>query len=166
VMKRASKPIAALTIADLRRHSVWTYVDDDTPDETYVTPLTTRPVCDFSNVVFGTEIRLANGHRHWALLAGLHGKDVRANEQLLGLVVIRHKERFNLARYHDVDYARRGPAALAAWLGLAVSDVFPISYDIRAVATGLPGVVQGTIPQVPQAPLSQSERIAIALGDD
>jgi hypothetical protein len=70
-----------------------------------------------------------------------------------------------LARYHDFDYSERGPRALAEFLGLDLSQVFPITYDLREYAVGDPLALAGTIVANPVDQLSRSEIIALAIPD-
>jgi hypothetical protein len=70
---------------------------------------------------------------------------------------------FDLARYHDVDYGRRGPSALASFLGLSASEIFPISYDISGIALGDALVTRGSITQVPDEKLTVEQLIAMAV---
>jgi hypothetical protein len=81
-------------------------------------------------------------------------------------VKIEHRgEWFELARYFDSDYARRSPDRLAAFLGLRVTEVFPIAYDISNVARGDPAVVKGVIQAEPEERLSPEELVQLALED-
>ena len=73
---------------------------------------------------------------------------------------------FDLARYHDVDYARRGPEQLAQFLALPVSSIFPIEYDLSDLVSADPDLVKGTIPLEPQEKLSQDELTQLALEGD
>ena len=57
---------------------------------------------------------------------------------------------FHLARYFDPDYESRGPDELPDFLGLSVSDVFPIAYDLRSVAKGDAEVLVGAVTRAPR----------------
>lgn len=70
---------------------------------------------------------------------------------------------FELARYHDADFERRSPAELAKFIGLPVSDIFPIKYDISDVAVGDPAVLKGTVRAEPEERLTQDQIIDLAL---
>lgn len=70
---------------------------------------------------------------------------------------------FNLARYHDFDAEERGPAALAAFLGLPLDAVFPISYDLTCVVAGPLESLRGTITAEPRERLTGAEIIALAV---
>jgi hypothetical protein len=69
----------------------------------------------------------------------------------------------SLARYHDFDYAERGPEALARFLSLPVEEVFPIAFDIRAYAHGDPHALCGSVRQELRERLSRAEIIAMAV---
>jgi hypothetical protein len=93
---------------------------------------------------------------------------LRRTRQFLALTVFGGESQggFTLARYFDVDYERRGPAALAGFLGLRVEEVFPVAYDIGAVAVGLAEVIRGSIPSEPAEKLTEEELTALAVGRD
>ena len=69
-----------------------------------------------------------------------------APEDLIGISVWHRRKWIELANPNDPDnYARKGPEAFAKRLGLTVSQVFPISYDISKSAEGLKSVLKGRI---------------------
>lgn len=70
---------------------------------------------------------------------------------------------FRLANYHDFDYADRGPAALARFLGVQLRHVFPISYDLGPLARGDAKALAGAILEEPRERLTRSEIIAMAI---
>ena len=70
---------------------------------------------------------------------------------------------FHLARYHDADYAERGPQALARFLGLAVDDIFPISYDVRRFVKGNTAGLKGSISKEPRVRLTRAQIIDMAV---
>jgi hypothetical protein len=70
---------------------------------------------------------------------------------------------FVLARYHDFDYAERGPDALATFLGRSVAEVFPISYDLTPHVIGDLDALVGKLPQQPRERLSRAEIIAMSV---
>jgi hypothetical protein len=157
------KPVEKLTISDLSVNPVWEYV---TAGETVVTPVDDLPVDSLQARVVGTRIQLANGSRLWAIVSGISLKNPRSTRHFLTLSVENHGAWFHLARYHDVDYDQRGPKQLAKFLGLPVSSVFPIEYDLSGLVSADIVLVKGTIPLVPQERLSEDELIQIALEKD
>jgi len=52
---------------------------------------------------------------------------------------------------------------LARFLGLAVDEIFPISFDLRPYVEGDPAVLQGSVLREPRERLSRDEIIAMAL---
>lgn len=144
-----NKPVDELTVGDLERFSVWEYdlANEGKPgrDETWVKPVKSIPVRDLSNRVVGTRVRLANGKDVWAILSNVCLDDPNEAQEFLGVSIERDGEWFYVARYFDSDYEDRGPEQLAAFLGLPVNDVFPITYDISDLAVGDPQVVRGVV---------------------
>lgn len=161
------KPISELTPDDLARWPVWEYVLDDeeeTEDETWVQPVTDPPVGDLTNMLIASRARLSSGQPVWCLLSNVALQDERKTHQFLAVTIYRDDGApFDLARYFDVDYSRRGPDALSAFLSLPVDQVFPIAYDISAWADGLPEVVTGSIRREPTERLSDAQRLALVL---
>jgi len=156
------KPVDGLTVADLRAHPVWEYTSGGA-NETYVRPIKRIPVTSLTGKEVGTEVTLANGDRVWALIGNVDSANPRLTTHFLTLSVERDGSWFHLARYHDFDADKRGPIQLAAFLGLAVHDVFPISYDLRSYVKGASAALHSTIPAEPVERLSRAEVIALAV---
>ena len=95
-----------------------------------VEPVAQIPVADLEECIVGTLVSLANGSRHFAMVSNIDAHRPERNAHFVGLTFFRDDKRFFLRRYHDVGYDSRGPVALAAFLGLTVSDIFPIAYDV------------------------------------
>lgn len=109
-------------------------------------------------------MRLASGGSLPAVLGNISLNNAKCTKHFLTATVFRADgERFDLARYHDVDVDRRGPSALAAFLETPVDQVFPMEYDISQIALGSPEVTKGLIRQDAPERLSQSELIDLAL---
>ena len=68
-----------------------------------------------------------------------------------------------MARYHDFDASERGPQVLAAFLGLPIKEVFPISYDISRFSLGASAALVGTIEQEPREKLTRAQIIGLAV---
>jgi hypothetical protein len=162
------KKVDGLTLRDVKAHPVWEYALDvegvEGNDETSVRPVREIPVSTLRGRVVGTRVRLANGTSVWALLGNVDERSARRTQHFLQVTVWRGAKAFDLARYQDSDYARRGPKALARFLGLAIDDVFPLAYDLRAVAKkGRPAALAGTIPKEPPEKLSGDELTDLAI---
>ena len=165
-MKFTPKEVASLTPADLARAAVWQFVDDEAHyGETMVRPVLGRRVTHLRNRAVGTLVQLACGERVWALLGNVDLETPELNAHFLVAHFFRGGKRFNLARYHDTNWERSGPQALARFLGLSVDKVFPIRFDLRPVCRGAAAALCGEIPKEPLVRLSDSERVSLALGD-
>jgi hypothetical protein len=156
------KSIEDLTAEDLDRHPIWAFVNDDT-NELLVQPVTNIPVGDLTGRVVGAHVRLACGRRVRAVLGNVDLSNPRLTQHFLTLSLECDGRWFHLARYHDPDRDRHGPDALARFLGLGLSEVFPIEYDVRPHADGTPGAAFGTISAEPSEKLSRAEIIALAV---
>jgi hypothetical protein len=162
-MSLGIRAVDSLTEADLRASPVWEFVSNDEPDETSVRPVEQLPISTLDGRVIGIEAKLANGRRTWMLLGNIDLNSASKTSHFLTLSLWVRGGWFNLARYHDFGYDTRGPAALALTLGLAVSDVFPIRYDISAWALGSPETIRGIVEAEPRDRLSRAELIALAV---
>jgi hypothetical protein len=154
-----------LTVEDLRRHPVWRFTNahEAALDETAMRPVRKLPVKRLADTVIGTKLRFANGMRVWATLCNIFEDDAERTEQLLTVSIAHGDGWFHLARYFGAGKARHGPHALARALKLRLTDVFPISYDIRAIAKGDPAVLKGCIPRQPRQKLSRRQLMQLAL---
>jgi hypothetical protein len=157
------KPIDSLQVADLQAHPVWQYTNREGADETFVRPVKEAPVDDLAGKIVGTEVMLANGQRVWALIGNVDPTNAKLTQHFLTLSVERGGRWFMLARYHDFDYAEKGPEVLADFLRLSVEDVFPVRYDIRQYVKGKADALSGDIPREPRERLSRAEIIAMAV---
>jgi hypothetical protein len=160
-----SRSVDALTPTDLTRQPVWELVNDDSqPDETFVRPVREVPVDSLDSRVAAAEVSLQNGRRVWALLGNVDVNAPRLTRHFLTLSLYIDDAWFHLARYHDFDVEERGPGALANRLGLPLSEVFPIQYDLSQVVIGDANVVRGAVPAEPSERLSRGELISLAVG--
>ena len=157
------KPVESLTVADLEWAPVWQYTNRDGAGETTVRAVKRIPVSDTSGKLIGTRVRFANGARAWALISNIVPDSARQTEHFLTMSIEHAGHWFYLARYHDIDYTNGSPDALARFLGLAVDEIFPVSYDLRPYVTGDPAVLQGSVLREPRERLSEDELIAMAL---
>ena len=121
------------------------------------------PVRSLTGKLIATPVRLANGTGVWALLGNIDASSPRLTEHFLTVSIERKGKWFTLARYHDFDYDKHGPNALARFLGLKVGDVFPSSFDVRDHAQGDPAGLRGVVREEPTERLSRAEIIAMAV---
>jgi hypothetical protein len=157
------KKFSEITIDDYRRCPVWEYVPNSEDADIWLKEVRKRPARHLNNRIVGTRVTLRNGEKCWAIVGNISVNSKRATEQFLTLSVEKDSQWFNLARYHDVDYARRGPQQLAQFLNMEVNEVFPINYDISDVVSDLSEVVVGAVPVQPSEILSQDELVALAI---
>jgi len=165
---RIRKPVDKITLDDLRSFPVWEYANDEEGipgrDETWMKPVLRLPVTSLDNRIAATPVRLAGGRQFTAVLSNVDLDDPSDHEHFLVLGLYRSDgEQFILARYHDHDAQRHGPQALAAFLDLPIEEVFPISYDLSAVAKGSPSSLRGKIEAKPSNPLPRSNLIKRAV---
>jgi len=159
------KPAESLTVADLQLAPVWQFINRDDLGETMVRPVKRLPVRSASGKLIGTEVRFANGTTAWALIGNLSGSDPRLSEHFLSLSIAHGGKWFHLARYHDHDFERQGPQALARLLSLDVDEVFPIAFDVRQYVEGEGAALRREIPKEPRERLSRSQLMAMVLDD-
>ena len=158
-MKKIKKLAPDLTVDDFKKYPIWEYTnaDEDWADETVVTPVTSYPTIDFSGCVIGLEFTLNNGVRVWGTICNLDQRSVAQSQLFRNINIYKDKEVFHLARYFDAGTDRFGPAKLAEFLGLSISDVFPIHYDLTDIATGNYSTLVGDYPAEPKKRLTKSE---------
>ncbi|MCL6592091.1 MAG: hypothetical protein K6U80_19360 [Firmicutes bacterium] len=161
-----SKPLLSIAPDELEKGQVWEYDLDNEAgqDETYVFPIKTLPVDSLDNRVAVSKVKLKNGQAYISILGNIDLKNIESTREFLTLSLNSNGKWFHLARYHDFDYQKNGPEALAKFLSLEVDDVFPISYDISKLAQGKNEVLKGTIPKAPLKILSKEERRNLIFG--
>ena len=168
-MIRITKSGDDLTRDDYRQYPIWEYTNEENPgeDETWVTPVLDLPVTTLSNRLVATELRLNNGTKIPAILSNIDLGNPFSTSHFILVSVYSGDREFVLAHYSASDYLDHGPCALAAFLGLPVDDVFPMTYDISDLAIGDTAALQGTIYEEHPAKLSDHELTILALrGDD
>jgi hypothetical protein len=157
------KAVESLTVDDLKAAPVWQYANDDGAGETSVHSVVNIPVTDLTGKLIGTQVGLANGTKRWALIGNIDSRNPRLTEHFLTLSVERDGRWFHLARYHDFDYADRGPEALSVFLGVPVDEIFPISFDVQRYANGDPVALKRSVSKEPRERMSRAEIIALAV---
>ena len=156
-------PVESLTVAHVKAHPVWEFINDDLAGDTLVRPVAQLPVMDLDGRLVGCEVALASGMLVWSLLGNIDVNNPRSTEHFLSLSIFGARECFYLSRYHDLGYATNGPAQLAAFLGLNVDEVFPIQYDVSAYSRGDAAALRGAIRSSPRERLSRSDLIEMAV---
>jgi hypothetical protein len=158
------KDVSKLTPVDLCEHPVWRFMGSDEPSETCVRPVKKLPVKSLSGSLVGCEVGLACGKKMIALLGNLDSENVRLTEHFLTLSIYRADGKiFHLARYHDIDFTRRGPDALSTFLKMKKKDLFPIEWDVRHLVVGGPDALHGSIESKPKERLTRAQIIALAV---
>jgi len=158
------RPVDSLTAEDFGKFPVWQFVAADTPDETYVKPVRQLPTKQLDGCIVGCQLRLANGTKLPGFLGNLDVTNSRLTQHFLTLSAFGPSGTvFHLARYHDIDSIKHGPAAFAAFLGLPLQAVFPITYDVSDNVVGPANLIRGLITPEPQERLSRAEIIALAV---
>jgi hypothetical protein len=162
-LTRPAKPAISLDVSDLEAHPVWLVGGSDPTGEPLVRPVKRVPVTNLTAKIFGAQVRLSKGDFVWGLIGNISADRPRITEQFLTLSLALGGQWFHLARYFDFDYDDRGPAALAAFLGRDIDDVFPIFYDLRPLAKGNPASLVGVVLKEPRERLTLDERIGLSL---
>jgi hypothetical protein len=167
-MPSASKLLQHIDEKDFNENPVWEFSTDETTrhGERLARPVTTLPVQTLSGRLVATQVLLNNGTRKWAVLSNIALRNPRKTRHFLTLWLNDGRRWFELARYFDVDAHRRGPEALARFLSMSMDEVFPIRYDISAMASGPVSTVQGIIPAEPEERLTDEELIELTLSED
>lgn len=163
MMKSELKTPETLTPSVLRKTPVWEFVNDDELGELAMRPVKKLPVKNLNGRLVGTELLLANGCRVWGLLGNVKVSNPRFNEHFMTVSAQRDGQWFMMSRYHDYDAAERGPKALADFLGMAVDEVFPISYDISGISLGEIDSLVGRVEKEPRERLTRAQVIALAV---
>ena len=160
-----AKPLRNVPVEELLRFGVWEFVSESPHrDETWVQPVQNLPVSSLAGRVAALNVRLGDATYRPAILGNIDTKNPAHTQHFRTLTLINDTDRwFDLARYHDFDYESRGPRALAEFLGLRISAVFPITYDLAGLVVGTAASLAGQIPAEPVVRLSRAELIKMAV---
>ena len=160
-----SAPLLDIPVGELLRAGVWEFLpEDEERDETHVVPVAALPVSGLNGRVAVVNASLANGTELPVALGSVLLSEPRLTQQFLSAsFYLPNSGWFHLARYFDPDWERRGPTALAAALGRSVREIFPIRYDLTAIAIGDRRVVVGEIPAEPAERIDHEERMRLIL---
>lgn len=158
------KDVTLLTIADFRTYPVWKFTGSDARGETLVRPVKRLPVKSLGASLVGVDVVLSCGQKVFAMIGNVSVDNPKLTEHFVTLSFYpKDGAIFHLSRYFDFDYAQHGPKQFAAVLGLKTKDIFPISWDVSAVAQGRSEALSGTITEIPRERLSRAEIIALAV---
>jgi hypothetical protein len=69
-MKANPGTLQSLTELDLKENAVWLARNPGT-DEIQVVPVKRTPCTDFSGILFGSRVQLANGQKYWSLIGNI-----------------------------------------------------------------------------------------------
>ena len=161
-MTSQKRSIEALTPGDLEAFPVWQYVNADRGDDMAVRPVKRIPVKNLTGRIVGTQVQLSNGARAWALIGNINSSNPKLTQHFLTLSIFRDGCWFAMARYHDLDVDARGPHALAAFLGLRIDEVFPISYDISQFSLGDQNALVGRVEKNPKERLTRAQIMSMS----
>lgn len=157
------KPVELLTVADLKAHPVWEFLNDYEFGEITVRPVESIPVETLVNRILGCQVRLASGLKAWAIIGNFDVTNPRSTQHFMSLSFERGGEWFHLSRYFDFRFAYEGPEALARFLGLGINDVFPITVDVRRYVRGDPRALIAIVLKEPQEKLTDEELTTLAV---
>jgi hypothetical protein len=162
-MRRRFKRAEDLRASDVEAFPVWEFVNNDEIGETVVRPVKTIPVQNLRGRLVSTQVRLACGKTVLAQLGNIDSNNPKSTKHFLQLIAFHSGKTFIMARYHDFDWNRQGPQAVADFLGMRVEEVFPISYDVSRFSTGDPAALAGKIEAEPRERLTRAQIIALAV---
>ncbi len=151
------KRIEDLDEKDLETYSIWEYFDDPEGEYILVEPVKKLPLNDLSSKLISSKVSLANGMLLNALLGNISLKNKRLTQHFITLEIFSEGKRFHLARYHDIDADTSGPKALADFLNLKESEIFPIQYNLSSTLMGDAEILIGEIPAEPKERLTMDE---------
>ena len=98
--------VDSIKIADLERHPVWEFINDDS-NEMALRPVEKRPADSLAQRIVGTKVSLSNGIAVWATLGNVDVDDPRSTEQFLCLSINKDGNWLPLARSPNHQTARR-----------------------------------------------------------
>ena len=160
-MRTKSKPLHHLGVEDFHAYPIWEFFSDAC--DRLVRPVKRLPVASLSGRIVGTEVLLNNRTSKWVVLSNMDLDCAKQTQHFLTVWIEQNAKWFELARYFDLDFDRRGPQQLADFLGLSVSQVFPILYDISSIAIGDKTVTKGRISAEPIERLTRAELIRLSI---
>jgi hypothetical protein len=161
------KRLREITLEDIQSYPVWQYQPEDgSSDDTCMFPVTNLPVCHLRGRVIAHHALLANGHRQWVFISNFDCESALSTAHFATLSLLIDGGWTHLARYHDADYPLNGPDMICRRLGLKAQEVFPIGYDLTAFVQGDRSMLSGAFHCRPEARLSRSELMALAISQE
>jgi len=160
VAKMNNKTVDSISVEDILSHSVWEF---SKREPFLIEPVKRTPCTTLAGRIVGTQVVLADGDKVWALIGNIDLEKPHLTEHFITLSVFSNNQWFHLARYHDYDWGDQGPEQLSEFLGKPIGDIFPISYDIRAILKAESSVAYGKIEKEPREKLSREAIIALAV---
>jgi hypothetical protein len=148
-----------LTPAQLEFQQVWKIVPAGRDGELCVSPEKAIRPRSLKNRIVATKVQLANGLCLWALLENIDIDLPEFTKHSMVCYFYLKNKWWRLARYHDVDAMKHSPQELARRLGNKIEEVFPISYDVRALCSVDSSALAGLIFAEPETRLTLKEII-------
>ena len=155
--------IDSLSVELLRVNPVWRYISMRRGMGTELKPVINLPCKTLAGKVAGIQLGLPDGTKLWGVVGNFDVINPKMNEHFATLSIESNGRWFHLARYHDFDFEKRGPDALASFLGIPVNCVFPLTYDLSGLVVGPRENLNGAVQRDPQPRLSRAEIIAMAV---
>jgi hypothetical protein len=152
-----------LTVADVTNYPIWRFTNANPDDDHEIETVNEHSFRNLSGLIIASEVEFGDSSKHLALHQNVSLGGQKVNDHFLSLTVNRDGDWFPLARYHDVSIEKYGPRHLADFMGKAVSDVFPIKYDLREVLNSDSARLVGFVRETPLSPLTDDELISLSL---
>ncbi|MCA3175539.1 MAG: hypothetical protein ING36_08370 [Burkholderiales bacterium] len=155
--------LSDLNPAQLEFQQVWKYVPAERDGEVCVSPEKAIRPRSLKNRIVATKVQLANGSCLWALLENIDIDLPEFTKHWMVCYFYLKKKWWRLARYHDADAMKHSPQELARRLGNQIEEVFPITYDVRALCSVDSSALAGLIFAEPETRLKRAEIIRLAV---
>ncbi|PQO26521.1 hypothetical protein [Blastopirellula marina] len=152
-----------LTVSDVQADPIWRFTNENPDDDLEVESVKETHFSNLSGLIIASQVEFADSSKHLALLQNVSLAGQKVNDHFLSLTIEMNGDWFPLARYHDAAIENFGPEQLAAFVGKAVKDVFPIRYDLRETLHSDSMRLAGFVRDVPISPLTDDELISLAL---
>jgi hypothetical protein len=163
-MKKQGISVEHIPPAPPGKPSVWEFLPESASrDETWVRRLKKLPVASLNGRLVTVEVSLASGAQMPALMSNVDLDDTSLNEHFLSLSIFKNERWILLARYHDPDAVKHGPAAFARALGVSLKEVFPIEFNLTGVVCGKRKCLRGKIAKSPSKRLTRAERMRLVV---
>ena len=154
------KEVEELSEADIERFPVWEF---SSSGDTIVHPVENVPVSDLDGRLLGTMLKFSDGSRCCGTISNFDMHNRLINEHFITASFLKEGRWFTLARYHDADFASRGPRQLSRFLGISPDEIFPIEYDLTRLCVGDASILKGRLYPEPKEKLSEEELLSLSL---